>query len=82
MGSLMADVPQIGAWHPHNADGFDELDKTASAAYVRLLGPFMQTYPALTVLDYWELTVNEHAAMTDWLYEAGVITARASETTP
>lgn len=68
----MADVPQIATWHPFNADA-EEFDEKASAAYVRLLAPFMQAYPGLSVDDYWQLTVHEHAAMTEWLYATEVL---------
>lgn len=68
----MADVVQIATWYPGNSDA-EEYDEGVSMAYVRLLGPFMQTYPGLTVLDYWQLTIQEHAAMTEWLYATEVL---------
>lgn len=76
MGGCVVE-PQIVAWHPLNAD-WEEFDADVSAAYVRLLAPFMQAYPALTVDDYWQLYLSEHAALLQWLYDTGVLASQAS----
>lgn len=38
-----------------------------------MLAPFMATYPGLTVDDYWCLTLSEHGAMLEWLYDTEVL---------
>jgi hypothetical protein len=62
----------VAFWHPDFADDHpDDLDTIGR--YVALLGPFLQTFPGLTVDGYWELSVSEHRAMLEWLYATEVI---------
>lgn len=62
--------PRVGMWHP---DFADTEDMAAIGRYTALLGPFMQTYPGLSVDDYWTLSVSEHAAMLEWLHATEVL---------
>ena len=73
------DEPRIGFWHPDFA-GDGDRDLADVARLTTLLGPFMATYHGLTIDDYWALTVSEHAAMLNWLYETEIL-AKPGEAT-
>lgn len=73
--------PQIALWHPMAQDEESNLSPADIARFVAQLAPFMQTYSALTVDDYWALSVSEHAAMLEWLYVTEVLERPSSEDT-
>lgn len=68
---------RIALWHPDFADESD-VDEADVVRYTSLLGPFLQTYPGLSVDDYWALSVSEHSAMLEWLYITEVLQRRES----
>jgi len=63
-----ADKIQL-AWFKYGVD----VDPEALAWYRACLGPFMHHFPGMTVADYWQLDVDEHADLAAFLMHAGLM---------